>query len=182
MKETAQLEAILFAAGDPVSFREISQITTWSRRQVDRQVQALASQLADRGLHLIYDAETVQLVTRPEADPLVAQLHHRELRGALADSALETLAIVAYNGPVTRPAIEAIRGVQSSAPLRTLAIRGLIQEVGRADEVGRPILYETTLELLKHLGLTSRDELPALTPEQEQRLRATQTAGATPNA
>lgn len=177
MKLGARLESILFAAGDPVSLTELSQVTGTSKSEIRSALEELAGESKDRGLRVVYDKEFVQLVTAPEAADDVARYRQSELRGTLSQAGLETLAIVAYRGPVTRPTIEAVRGVQSSAPLRTLSVRGLIRETGRADEVGRPILYETTLELLKHLGITSHAELPPLSKDQEQKLRSVEGTG-----
>lgn len=170
MKLAARLESILFAAGDPVSMNELTQVTGQAKPEVRAALAELDTACRGRGVRIVRDDESAQLVTAPEAADDVARFRQSELRGSLSQAALETLAIIAYRGPVTRPAIEAIRGVQSSAPLRTLTVRGLIREAGRADDVGRPFLYETTLELLKHLGITNRDELPPVPPDQQAKL------------
>ena len=172
MNLVAQLESILFVAGEPVSLTELVQVLEVKKSDLTDGLRELAESLDGRGLQLVFDEKEAQLVTDPEAASLVSRYRQSELRGSLSPAALETLAIVAYRGPVTRPVIEAIRGVQSSAPLRTLAIRGLIRETGRSHDIGRPILYETTVELLKHLGISSREELPLLPPEKEAKLRA----------
>ena len=104
----------------------------------------------------------VQLVTAPELAPSVERFLGLEARARLSRAALETLAIIAYRQPITRPKIESIRGVGSDSVLRTLLSVGLIEEVGRAPTVGRPILYSTTFEFLQHFGLRSLEELPAL--------------------
>lgn len=171
MNPACLVESVLFASGEPLRLSELAQVTGLSLKEITEAVGELTKVSENRGIRVVHDDGLVQLVTAPEAAEAVACLHQRELRGGLSAAALETLAIIAYRGPVTRPVIEAIRGVQSSAPLRTLAIRGLTAEVGRADEVGRPILYATTLELLKELGISSRAELPLLSAEQEVRLR-----------
>jgi len=104
----------------------------------------------------------VQLVTAPEAASYVERFLGLEARTRLSRAALEALAIIAYRQPITRPEIEAIRGVSSDSVLRTLLRVGLIEEVGRASTVGRPILYGTTFEFLQHFGLRSLHELPDL--------------------
>ena len=104
----------------------------------------------------------VQLITMPEATPHIQRFLGLEMTGRLTQPALETLAIIAYRQPVTRAAMESIRGVNCDGVLRTLVSRGLIEEVGRLDQVGRPILYGTTFEFLQYFGLKSLDELPSL--------------------
>ena len=104
----------------------------------------------------------LQLVTVPQAAPQVEHFLGLEVNLRLSQAALETLAIVAYAQPVTRPQVEAIRGVNSDSVLRTLLAAGLIEEAGRADTVGRPILYQTTFEFLQQFGLSSLQALPAL--------------------
>jgi segregation and condensation protein B len=109
----------------------------------------------------------VQLTTAPEAAPHVERFLGLQARVHLSQAALETVAIVAYRQPITRPEIEAIRGVGSDSVLRTLLKAGLIDRVGRADDVGRPFLYGTTPEFLQHFGLQSLDDLPTLGEETE---------------
>jgi segregation and condensation protein B len=104
----------------------------------------------------------VQLISMPEATPYIQRFLGLELTGRLTQPALETLAIIAYRQPVTRATLEAIRGVNCDGVLRTLVSRGLVEEVGRLDQAGRPILYGTTFEFLQYFGLRSLDELPPL--------------------
>jgi len=160
VNKTALIESVLFAAGEPVTLADLAKTVGLKRPELKRELDELSGSYADRGLRLVVDDRTAQLVTAPESADTLGKFLQEELRGKLSRSALEVLAIVAYRGPVTRPDIERIRGVQSAQPLRTLAIRGLIVDVGRKDEPGRPILYEPTLELFKHLGITRREELP----------------------
>lgn len=162
MNKSALIESVLFAAGEPVSLTELAKTVGLRKPELKQQLDELAGQYVDRGLRLVVDDRNAQLVTAPESADTLGRFLQEELRGKLSRSALEVLAIVAYRGPVTRPDIERIRGVQSAQPLRTLAIRGLIADVGRKDEPGRPILYDPTLELYKHLGITRREELPEI--------------------
>ena len=166
------LESILFAAGEPVRLSDLSSLVGLPRPEVKKLLAEIQTSYADRGIRLVIGEQEAQLVTAPETEAVVGRFLKQELRGRLSKGALETLAIIAYRGPVTRPEVESIRGVQSTAPLRTLAIRGLIGEVGRKQEPGRPILYDTTIELLKHLGVGGKDELPAVPEELEERLAA----------
>jgi segregation and condensation protein B len=167
------IESILFAAGEPVRFSDLATLVDLPRPRVKKLLVEIRAAYAGRGIRLVIGEQEAQLVTAPETDALVGRFLKQELRGRLSKGALETLAIIAYRGPVTRPEVDSIRGVQSSAPLRTLAVRGLIGEVGRKQEPGRPILYDTTIELLKHLGVSSKEDLPPVPEELEARLTAT---------
>ena len=166
------LEAVLFAAGEPVAISELTGLLDLSKAELTQELETLQAAYADRGIRLVFDNKTAQLVTAPEMGDYLARYLQSELRGKLSPAALETLAIIAYKGPVTRPEIEQIRGVQSAQPVRTLAIRGLITEVGRKKEPGRPMLFDTTIELYKHLGISGRDELPQLPAEIVEKLQA----------
>ncbi len=104
----------------------------------------------------------------PDAAPYIQRFLGLELSGPLSQAALEALSIVAYRQPETRSQVEAIRGVNSDSVLRTLMGRELIEEVGRLDQAGRPILYGTTFEFLRQFGLRSVDELPPLEKEKQQ--------------
>ena len=104
----------------------------------------------------------VQLVTAPEVAPIIEKFLGVNGSGHLSAAALETLAIIAYRQPITRPAIEAVRGVNCDGVIQTLVARGLIQEVGRQETAGRPILYATTFEFLQNFGLRDTDDLPPL--------------------
>lgn len=170
MKVAQTIEAILFAAGGPMPKRELTTVVGVRKPALEKALIELTETYRKRGLRIISNTTTVQMVTAPELSEPVARYLQSELRGSLSPGALETLAVIAYRGPVTRSVIESIRGIQSTGPLRTLSMRGLIEETGRTNEPGRPILYGTTLELLKHLGYTSTDELPSLTESVRQRL------------
>jgi segregation and condensation protein B len=179
-KSEALIESVLFAAGEPVALGDLAKTVGVSKAELKRTLAAMTERYAaaegGRGLRLVVDNRTAQLVTDPAAADTLGRFLQEELRGKLSKSALETLAIVAYRGPATRPDIERIRGVQSAQPLRTLAIRGLITDVGRKSEPGRPILYDVTLELYKHLGIGSRDELPEPPAELREKLESSEAA------
>jgi segregation and condensation protein B len=135
-------------------------------------VEDLLGQLGDeyrqRGLRLQWSDGAVQLTTAPAASAAVERFLRLEVTTRLSQAALETLGIVAYLQPVTRPQVDQIRGVSSDGALRTLLTKGLIADVGRLDTPGRPILYGTTSEFLQYFGLGSTGELPALRPDEEQ--------------
>ena len=118
--------------------------------------------MESRGIRLQRHANAAQLVSMPEAADVIETYLGLDLTTKLSRAALEALAIVAYRQPVTRPHIEAIRGVNSDGVIRTLHHRGLIEEVGRLEQAGRPILYGTTFEFLQYFGLDTLDELPPL--------------------
>lgn len=164
-----RLEALLFVAERPLHRREIAELAGVDRATVDACLGDLEVELAGRGIRLLLDGDRVELATAPEANALVARyLGVDALR--LSAAALETLAIVAYRQPITRAAIERIRGVDSSSALRSLLHRRLVVELGRADLPGRPFLYGTGFEFLERFGLTSLAELPALDPDIAARL------------
>lgn len=165
----AHLEALLFVAERPLHRREIAELAGVDRATVDACLGDLEVELAGRGIRLLLDGDRVELATAPEANALLARyLGVDALR--LSAAALETLAIVAYRQPITRAAIERIRGVDSSSALRSLLHRRLVVELGRADLPGRPFLYGTGFEFLERFGLTSLAELPPLDPDVAARL------------
>jgi segregation and condensation protein B len=157
----AQLEALLFVAERPLSRREIATLAGVDRATVDARLGDLEVALADRGIRLLLSDDRVELATAPEAGALVARYVGADAI-RLSPAALETLAIVAYRQPVTKSAIERIRGVDSDYTLRALVHRRLIVEQGRSETPGRPILYGTGFEFLERFGLISLEELPLL--------------------
>lgn len=158
----ALVESLLFVADSPVSIGRLAEALEVTTGQVEQALGELDAVYTGRGLRLQRAGSRVQLVTAPEAAPSVERFLGLEARTHLSRAALETLAIIAYRQPISRPEIEAIRGVNSDSVLRTLLSVGLIEEVGRAQTVGRPILYGTTFEFLQHFGLRGLDELPPL--------------------
>jgi segregation and condensation protein B len=128
--------------------------------QVERAIEVLDTEYQDRGIRLQRRRDQVQLVSAPEAGPMIERFLGLEKSGRLSVAALETLGIVAYRQPVTRMHIEAIRGVRSDGVLRSLVRRGLIEPLGRASTVGRPILFGTTFEFLEQFGLGTVGDLP----------------------
>jgi segregation and condensation protein B len=165
----AQVESLLFVADAPISVGRLAEALEVTPGQVEQALAELEAHIATGGLRLQRAGNRVQLVTAPEAASCVERFLGLEARTHLSRAALETLAIIAYSQPMTRPEIEAIRGVSSDSVLRTLLSVGLIEEAGRAASVGRPILYGTTFEFLQHFGLQGMDELPPLgkSPEEE---------------
>jgi len=165
----AQLEALLFVAEKPLSRREIAALSGVDRAVVDERLGDLEVSLAGRGIRLVLVDDRVELTTAPEAGVLIARYVGADAV-KLSPAALETLAIVAYRQPVTKGAIERIRGVDSDYTVRALLHRRLVVELGRADTPGRPILYGTGFEFLERFGLASLDELPPLELDVAARL------------
>lgn len=157
----AALECVLYMAGEPLPTREIARILEVPEDKAQEIMDALAQSLAGRGLQVVKIAGGYRLTTRPEYAGYVERIHPAE-RVRLSRAALETLAIIAYRQPITRPEIEAIRGVNVDGVIETLLGHRLICERGRKHTVGRPVLYATTREFLAHFGLNSLADLPPL--------------------
>ena len=159
---SAQLEALLFVSGEPVALAQMAAALDVAPSVIERGLNELDASLSSRGLRLQRHAGRVQLTTAPQLAELVERFLGLETTTHLSRAALETLAIIAYQQPVTRPQIDSIRGVNSDSMLKSLLHKNLILESGRADGPGRPILYSTTPEFLQHFGLNSILEMPPL--------------------
>jgi segregation and condensation protein B len=146
---------------------DLAQALQVDRRVVYKALEILEAHLDERGVRLQQSGDLVQLVSAPEAAPAVQRFLGLESSGKLSGPALDALAIIAYRQPVTKPELEALRGVNCDAVLRTLATRGLVQEVGRRDTVGHPVEYGTTFLFLEYFGLASLADLPPLEVERE---------------
>ena len=162
----ATIESLLFVADSPVSVSHLAEALERDERDVEAALQTLAEGYAGRGTRLQRKGTRVQLVSAPEAAPTIERFLGLSQSGKLSAAALEALAIIAYEQPITRPQIEAIRGVSSDGVLRTLLGKGLIEEVGRLETVGHPVLFGTTFEFLQYFGLSSLGELPPLDGNQ----------------
>jgi segregation and condensation protein B len=160
LTETA-LEALLFVAERPLARREIATLAGVDRATVDARLGDLEVALSGRGIRLVLSNDRVELVTAPETGALIARYVGADAV-RLSPASLETLAIVAYRQPVTKGAIERIRGVDSDYTIRSLLHRRLVVELGRSEAPGRPYLYGTGFEFLERFGLTSLEELPLL--------------------
>jgi segregation and condensation protein B len=174
---SVRLEAMLFVAAEPVATAQLATALDVAPSVVERGLNELDASLSTRGLRLQRHAGRVQLTTAPELAELVERFLGLEATSHLSRAALETLAIIAYQQPVTRPQIDSIRGVNSDSMMKSLLSKGLILESGRADGPGRPILYSTTPEFLQHFGLNSILEMPPLAkaeveePKQDELLK-----------
>ena len=155
------LECMLFVSPQPLSTKHIAESLEMDEADVESAVHELRLEYADRGLQILRIAGGYQMCTRPEYSDWISRLLKPE-RARLSRAALETVAIIAYRQSITQPEIDAIRGVNSDAVLKTLFDRGLVRHVGRKETVGRPILYATSDEFLNYFGLNDLSELPDL--------------------
>ena len=156
------IEALLFVSDGPVAEAALTRALGVQRAELNAAINALAERLQGRGTRVVRGPEGVQLVTAPDTAAAVEHFLGLEASRRLSPAALETLAVVSYRQPVTRAAVEAIRGVNSDASIATLRARGLIDIGGRADGPGRPLLFVTTQRFLEHFGLEHLDQLPEL--------------------
>lgn len=156
------LESLLFVAQGPVPLAMLAGALNLEMEAVRKALEALVDEYADRGLRVQRAGDLVQMVTAPEASSYVERFLGMDHQQRLSSAALEVLAIIAYRQPITRAAIDAVRGVNSDRAVATLIARGLVQDVGRAESIGRPALLGTTVQFLEHFGLESPQDLPPL--------------------
>jgi segregation and condensation protein B len=157
-----QAEAVLFSLGAAIERRKLADALDVDVRTLTSVLDALEASLVDRGLMLQRHDDMVQLVTRPEAAAAVRRLLNPEVPGRLSPAAYETLAIVAYRQPLTKAAIEDVRGVDCERVLDGLLARGLIEERGRLETPGTPRLFGTTMRFLQLLGVGRVEDLPGV--------------------
>ncbi len=171
-----RIEAILFVAGDAVPVRDLARALRISEKELD----AVLIELKDdydyeqRGFLIKRFGNNVQLATRPLYSEDVVRLLQPVQQQSLSQAAMETLAVVAYRQPVTRAEVEQIRGVKCDYSLQSLMLKGMIEEAGRKDTIGRPILYRTTDKFLSHFGIRNLEELPPM-PEAENKTEISDT-------
>lgn len=165
----AAIESLLFVSGRPLERAELRKLLDIDDQRLQRSLQTLEQELIEqeRGVRLQRMGEQVQLVTAPENAHYVAALLGLPMTAKLTTAAMETLAVIAYRQPITRSQIEAVRGVNSDRALASLIQHGLVAEVGRAQTVGRPALFAPTSEFLQQFGLTSLEQLPHVSMQEE---------------
>lgn len=161
-------EAVLFSGGEPLSIDRFSQVFDISPERVVEVMEALSKKLAlnDRGVGLVRMENTYQLATKKDYAGYIKKMFDIKRRTPLSPAALEVLAVVAYNQPVTKSFIEQVRGVDCSGVVTTLVEKGLIEERGRLELPGKPLLYGTTKNFLRCFGISDLTELPPL-PKNE---------------
>ena len=154
-----KIEAVLFYLAEPVSVAKLAKLCSASEAEAQSTLDELSESLAGRGLRVQQGAGSVQLVTAPEFSDDIQALRKEEMERELGKAALETLAIIAYKGEVTRADIDYVRGVNSTFSIRNLLMRGLIEKKQNPQDQ-RSFVYAPSLELLSHLGITTFSELP----------------------
>ncbi len=170
----AEIEAILFSLGESVDIAVIADAVGLSRAETEKVLKDMQQryEAADRGIRLIRLEDRYQLSTKKELYPTLIKVVRQPQKTTLTDVLMETLSIVAYRQPVTRTEIEKIRGVKCDHAINKLVEYNLIQEVGRLDAPGRPILFGTTEEFLRHFGTDSVDDLPVMNPVKAEDFKA----------
>lgn len=161
----AVLEGLLFIAGDEgIELETIKNILEINDEELNGLIEKLISNysISERGLNIEEFGKKIKLTTKAEHKEYYERLVNEEANSLLSNAALETLAIIAYNGPVTRVEIDEIRGINSSHLVRKLLLKNLIKDVGRSDKPGRPILYNVTENFLDYFGLKSIEDLPKI--------------------
>ncbi len=161
----AALEGLLFVVGDDgLSINQMMEILEIEHDEAVSLINELREEYnnVNRGIRLHFLGNTFKLTTKEEHKEYFKKLLENPQNNVLSNSALETLAIIAYNEPITRSEVDEMRGVDSSYVMRRLLARGLIKESGRSDKPGHPILYKTTDEFLDYFGLSSKDDLPKI--------------------
>jgi segregation and condensation protein B len=161
-EHVGQVEALLFASDAPLPIARIAEVIEVDEAAARAAVDALraACELPGRGLAVVEVGGGIRLVTRSEHAPVLMNLQRLRLKSRLSRAAVETLAIVAYRQPISRPEIEQLRGVGTESVLTHLLERRLLRVVGRKSTPGRPVLYGTTREFLEHFGLRDLEDLP----------------------
>ncbi|MFA5104054.1 MAG: SMC-Scp complex subunit ScpB [Candidatus Margulisiibacteriota bacterium] len=162
------IESLLFVSKRPLSVDDIDEIACLGRDTILRAVEELSSSYETRGIQLIKIANGYLLATRPRYSAYIEKFLKSPVSVSLSQQSLETLSIIAYKQPVARAEIERIRGVLCDGVIKTLLDKRLIKEAGRSETVGRPILYATTVDFLKHFGLHDLGQLPLLEEKTEE--------------
>jgi len=184
IQEMAQAtEALLFASAEPLAVGDLKRVLAIRTATLERVLEYLGRTVSEtrRGLRLQRQGDLVRLLTAPETALYIDRMRGQQASQRLSEAALETLALIAYCQPATRPQIEAIRGVDCTGVVNTLMMRGLVTEVGRLETVGHPILYGTTFAFLQHFGLENPEQLPPI-EEVKWRFGAGHANGASPDA
>ena len=164
------IESLLFVSGEPLKIKDISRIIGCSYDKAKDVINDMKSNYEeeDRGIEIMILNNSCQLVTKRKNSLYVQKLLNVNARQSLSNASLETLAIISYKQPITRVEIDEIRGVKSDSAVATLLQKNLIQESGRKDVVGRPILYSTTDEFLRYFGLSKLEDMPKMEYYEQQ--------------
>lgn len=158
------IESLLFIWGEPLGLKDISNILGLNEIESEKILNNMMEEFdqEERGLKIVRTKNNYQLCTRPEHDEWVSKLSIQNKTKNLSNASLETLSIIAYKQPITRNEMEEIRGVRCNKAIQTLVDRGLVEERGRLEKLGRPIIYGTTMEFLRYFGLEDLKYLPPI--------------------
>lgn len=164
----AVIEAVLFAMGESVEISKLAHVLEWNEQEIRVLVDKMNASYAkdDRGIYIMELENSYQLCTKPELYEYLIKIAKAPRKYVMSDTLLETLSIIAYKQPVTRLEVEKIRGVSCDHAVNKLLEFNLIQELGRLEAPGRPLLFGTTEEFLRTFGVKSLGDLPMLDPEQ----------------
>ncbi|MCB9805656.1 SMC-Scp complex subunit ScpB [Candidatus Nomurabacteria bacterium] len=163
----AKIESILFFKNQPMTFKELAKIFNINESEIKSSLESLKKNLEGRGVQLVFSENEVTLATHSEMSAMIEAMTKEELMKDLSKAALETLSIIVYKGPISRSELDYIRGVNSQFILRALTIRGLVEKkTNPKDE--RTFIYEPSLDLLKFLGINSKEEIPQYQDVQNQ--------------
>lgn len=157
---TNKLESLLFMAKMPLSAADLADVIKEDKKLIESCLEGLVGEYSTRALQIIRVAGGYQMGTRPEYHDVVDRFVKSPIEVSLSAAAMETLAIVAYRQPISRREVEHIRGVNSDATVKSLVDKGLIQELGKGDQPGKPIVFGTTDLFLRHFGLNTLKDLP----------------------
>lgn len=171
VEHKAIVEGLLFASGDTgISIKQLVNIMEVNRSTIEYLLEELKFDYehTDRGIMIMQSQDMFHLTTKPHHSHYYQKLFENPKMSRMSQAALETLAIIAYQQPITRTEIEEIRGVKSDRSVQTLLARSLIEEVGRRDSIGRPVLFSTSKDFLTYFGLSTIEELPPLSESIEE--------------
>ena len=164
----SSIEAILFASGEPVGVGKLSEVLAVDRATIRRIAELLIDEYDDRGLSVVWLEDSLQICTKSQYADVIRAVLEQKRNMPLSQAALEVLAVIAYNQPVTKGYIEQVRGVDCGATVNNLVSKGLVEERGRMEVPGRPLLYGTSKDFLRCFGLSSIDNLPSITNHEDE--------------
>lgn len=165
------IQAVLFASGDPVESSRLAKLFSVNTSVVDHLIDTINDDYESLPFQVVKLGDCYQMVTRPEHSDIIRQALEAKHNAPLSQAAMEVLAIIAYNQPVTRNFIEQVRGIDSSSVVSSLVAKGLVAEAGRLEIPGRPIAYETTPAFLRSFGMKDIEALPKI-PDRETTVEA----------
>ena len=163
--------AVLFASGEPFETQRLAQMFSVSLAEMEEIIAQVNSRYEDFPFQIMKLGKTCQMVTRPQYEDVIRQALEVKHNAPLSQAALEVLAIIAYNQPVTRSFVEQVRGIDSSSVVNSLVAKGLVEEAGRLEIPGRPIAYATTPAFLRAFGMEEIEALPKIPDRDEENVQ-----------